>query len=170
MLKIFCHRIDLLNEWVGKYSSWLVIPLTSVILLDVILRYVFNSPTIWAWDVGVQLLGAIAILGGGYAFLYGAHIGIDVLVERLSPRRRTIVEIITYLFFLFSVGILLWKTTSAAWTSALSREVFHSFFMPPIYPLKIVMAFGIFLLFLQGLAKFLRLLSTISSSKAGGEA
>lgn len=170
MLKNICHRIDLLNEWVGKYSSWLVIPLTFIVTYDVVLRYIFNSPTIWAWDIAVQLLALIAILGGGYALLVRAHIGIDVIVEHTSPKKRAIIDLITYVFFLFSVGILLWKTTSAAWVSAQNREASFSFFAPPVYPLKIVMAVGVFLLFLQGIANFIRLLSKISSSKAGGKA
>ena len=170
MIKSFCNRVDRVNEWVGKYVSWLVIPLTVVVTYDVILRYIFDSPTIWAWDIAVQILATIAILGGGNALLVGAHIGIDVLVERLSPRKRAIIGLITYVFFFFSVGILLWKTAVGAWASALIGERSYSFAAPPVYPLKIVMAVGVALLFLQGIANFIRLLSTVSSSKTGGNA
>ncbi len=169
MLKIFCDRIDFLNKRVGEWASWLVIPLTLVITLDVILRYIFNSPTIWAWDVGVQLLGALSMLGGGYALLYGAHIGIDVLVEHLSPKRRAIVEMIIYLLFFFSMGILLWKTLSATWLSVQTGERSSSFLSPPVYPLKIVMTVGVSLLLLQGLAKFVRLFLVVKSPESGGK-
>jgi len=170
MIKTFCDRIDRVNDWVGKYVSWLVIPLTFVVTYDVVLRYLFDRPTIWAWDIAVQILASIAILGGGNALLVGAHIGIDVIVERISPKKRAVIGLITYVFFFFSVGILLWKTTAGAWASALIGERSYSYAAPPVYPLKIVMAVGVLLLFLQGIANFIRLLSKISSFKTGGNA
>jgi len=42
MLRNFCHRIALVNEWVGKVFNWLVIPLTFLVSMDVILSYVCN--------------------------------------------------------------------------------------------------------------------------------
>lgn len=167
MLNRFCLLVDGVNERVGRYACWLILPLTLVVFFDVLLRYAFNSPTIWAWDVGVQLLGAIAILGGAYALLHGAHIGIDVIAERMTPRKRRINDFVMYLLFFFSVGILAWKTTAAAWTSVETREKFFSFFMSPIYPLKAVMAVGVLLLLLQGVSNFLHLLRPAPPAESG---
>jgi TRAP-type mannitol/chloroaromatic compound transport system permease small subunit len=164
-MKSFCRFIDSLNEWVGKYSGWLIIPLTALVTYDVILRYVFNRPTIWAWDINIQLLGAMVILGGGYGLLHDQHIGVDVLVARLSPRRRAVIDLITSAFFFFGIGVLLWKAASDAWFSLEIREVLSSVFSPPIYPFKILMVVGILLLFLQGLAKFIRDFTTVTSTE-----
>jgi len=135
-MKSFCCFIDSLNEWVGKMASWLIIPLTAVVTYDVILRYVFNRPTIWSWDINIQLLGALVVLGGGYAFLHDSHIGVDALVIHLSARRRAIVELITSAFFFFGIGVLLWKAALDAWFSLEIREFTPAFFHPPYIPLK----------------------------------
>ena len=168
MLRSFCSTIDNLNEWTAKIGSWLIVPLTLLVVMDVTLRYVFNRPTIWAWDIAVQLLGGIAVLGSGYALLVGAHIGIDVFPQHLSKRKKGVLEIITYTFFFFSVGVLLWKTTLAAVISVQTKEMYNSFFRPPIYFLKVAMFVGFLLLFLEGIANFIRNLLNIISPRAGG--
>jgi TRAP-type mannitol/chloroaromatic compound transport system permease small subunit len=165
MGKSFCRRIDSLNEWVGKISGWLIIPLILLVVYDVTLRYVFNRPTVWAWDINIQLLGALVVLGGGYALRNGAHIGVDVLVNQLSPRKRAIVDLITSVFFFFGVGVLMWKAIGDAWFSVQIRELYTSVFAPPIYPFKILMVGGILLLLLQGVVKFIQDLSTVTSNE-----
>lgn len=156
MVKKFCHSIDMLNEWAGRIAAWLIIPLCLIVTYDVILRYIFNRPTVWAWDIDVQLLGASVVLGGGYTLLYNGHIGVDVFVEGLSKRKRAIVEAITSVFFFLGVGVLVWEGAKVAWFSVETREVDFTYFAPPVYPLKVVIAIGFLLLFLQGIAKFIR--------------
>ena len=169
MLLSFCRVIDTVNEWVGKTSQWLVIPLTLIVTLEVILRYVFERPTLWAWDVNIMLLGALGVLSGGYILLHKGHVRVDVLVVRLSSRKRAIIELFTVPFFLLAIGILLWQWVPEAWHSIQTREKFTSVFMPPIYPLKIVIVSGILLLLLQGVADIVRNIITLASPKGGDE-
>lgn len=157
----FCQIIDNLNEWVGKILGWLIIPLMLLVVYDVILRYIFNRPTIWVWDINIQLLGALVVFGGGYALRHGAHIGVDALVVHLSPAKRALVDLITSFFFFFGIGVLLWKATMDAIFSIQIKELYTSVFAPPIYPFKILMVLGIFLLFLQGMVKFIKDLNLI---------
>ena len=167
MLKGFCRGVDLLNEWTAKIAAWLIMPLCLLVTFDVILRYVFNRPTVWAWDINVQFLGALAALSGGYTLLEKGHIGVDVFVVDLTPKKQVMVELITSLFFFVGVGVLLWQSGVAAWFSVRTKEVDYTFFAPPLYPLKVIIALGFFLLFLQGMAKFIRNLAFLVSGKEG---
>lgn len=163
MLEKFCRTVDSVNEWTGRISAWLIIPLSLIVGYDVGLRYLFNKPTVWAWDINVQLLGAMAVLGGGYVLLHNGHIGVDVLVTGLSKRRRAIVELATSVFFFLGSGMLVYTSVVAALYSVRTREVDASYFAPPMYPLKVVLAVGFFLLFLQGVVKFIRDTRTVLS-------
>lgn len=167
MLKDFCQIVGTLNEWTGRIAAWLVIPLTFLVTVEVILRYVLNRPTIWIWDVNVQLLGAMVALGGGYTLLHEGHIGVDVFVVGLPSRKQVIIQLFTFIFFFLGVGVLLWQGGMAAWASVKIMEVDYTFFAPPVYPLKVVMAVGFFLLFLQGVAKFIRDLIVLVSREEG---
>lgn len=155
--------VDLINEWVGRVVSFLIIPMTLVAVIEVILRYVFNRPTIWAWDVNMMLLGAFTVLTGGYVLLKEGHVSMDVFVSRLSPRVRAVIALITSLLFFFSIGLLVWQGGLEARESLLIGEKVNSVWGPPLYPLKILWPIGAFLLLLQGVATFIRDLNTARS-------
>lgn len=148
--------IDLANDWAGKIFSFAFLPLTLIAVFEVVARYVFNRPTIWAWDINLQLSAIIIIFGGGYTLLKGEHVLVDVFLTNLSKRKRAILDSITGLLLLFSIGILTWKAAQMGWESFITREQLSSIWEPPIYPLKIMVPIGAFLFLLQGIAKIVR--------------
>lgn len=148
--------IDSINEWMGKIVAWLFIPLVCIITYEVVLRYVFNNPTLWAWDINVQFMAAVVVGGGGYALLHKGHVTIDILVGKLQVRKRALCEVIIGILLIGSVGLLLWRMSLGAWHSVIIRENFNSAFAPPIYPLKVFMMVGIGAMLLQGIADWIR--------------
>lgn len=165
MLKKFCDIIDKLNEWTGEMAAWLILPMCFLVTYDVILRYAFNSPTTWAWDINVQFLGAMVALGGGYALLHDSHVGVDVILTSLSEKKRIMVELITFVFFFLGIGVLVSVGIMQAWISVKTMEVDYTYFAPPVYPLKSLIAAGFLLLFLQGISKFIRNIITYRHSE-----
>jgi TRAP-type mannitol/chloroaromatic compound transport system permease small subunit len=80
----------------------------------------------------------------------------EIFHNRLSPRGRAILDLITApLFFLF-IGILLWKGGEFAWSSISRMETSGSYWGPPLYPFKAMIPIGAFMLAMQGLTKFIR--------------
>ncbi len=154
--------IDRINRRVGDLVSYLVLPLMGIAMLEVTLRYVFNRPTIWAWDVNIQLLAAIVVLAGGYTLLTGRFVVVDILVSRLSTKRRAWLDVITSVVVFFVLIMLLYFGAKAAWASWLIKEHTSSNWRPPIYPLKIAFFVGIILLFLQSISVFIRNLFTVA--------
>ncbi|MFC1870853.1 TRAP transporter small permease subunit [Chloroflexota bacterium] len=153
--------IDRISELVGKAASFLVLPLAGVMGYDVIARYVFNAPTIWAHETTTFLFGALSILGIAYTLKVNGHINVDIIHKRFSPRARAIVDIVTSLLFFSFCSVLLWKGFEMAWSSLIVLEFSaRTPWEPPIYPIKMTMPIAAFLLLLQGLAKFIRDLTT----------
>lgn len=163
--KSFLHLADTINEWVGKVVGFLIIPITTITVLEVMLRYIFNRPTIWAWDMNLMLMGAFTILPAGYVLLKGGHVAIDLYVVRLSPRRRAMVDLFTSGLFFISIGLLLWQSGIAAFESVQRKEIINSVWGPPLYPLKILWPIGALVLLLQGVAKFIRDLAIVCSKE-----
>jgi TRAP-type mannitol/chloroaromatic compound transport system permease small subunit len=164
--KGFADRIDIISERVGYVVSFLILPMTLISVIEVILRYVFNRPTIWAWDVNMMLLGGLTVMAGGYALLKEGHVAMDAFVSRMSPRGRAVTAVITSLLFFFGIGILAWQSGVAAWDSFLMREEVNSVWRPPLYPLKMLWPIGVLLLLLQGVAGFIRNLNKTRSKEA----
>jgi TRAP-type mannitol/chloroaromatic compound transport system permease small subunit len=98
-------------------------------------------------------MGAFA---GAYALLKNTHVSVDIVSSRLPPRVQTIINIITFFFFFIFVGCLIWFGAKEAWSSFMSNEHEISTFASPLYPIKTMIPIGATLMFLQGIAKFIR--------------
>lgn len=154
--KQIVRGIDTLNEKVGSYVAFLVIPVIGIISYEVTARFVFNAPTIWAGDVTTLVYGVLVALLGGYALLYDGHVRVDILFERLSPRGKAMADLITAPFAFVFVASFLWFATEIAIDATASREVLNTVFAPPTFPLRLILALGVLLLLLQMIAKVIR--------------
>jgi TRAP-type C4-dicarboxylate transport system permease small subunit len=105
-LKLFCSIIDKIVMWTGKAASYMMPILAFIVVYEVVARYVFDAPTIWAYDLSLFLFGYIAALGGAYAQQKKAHINVDILYLTVSPKVRNIFNLISYslgIFFLIVI-------------------------------------------------------------------
>ena len=158
------RAIDALNEKTGLYSSYLVLPLIGVVIYEVFMRYVFNAPTSWAFELTVFFYGMHYMLGLGDAHRTNTHVCIDIFEARMQPKNRTILRIITNLVLFMPVMscIAIWSVKYAA-TSWAQWERASSSWAPAVYPYKTIMAIGFILFFLAGVSKLLQDFNSLRS-------
>lgn len=153
--------IDSISDLSGKIVSFLILILMGVVLIAVVMRYVVNRPTIWSHETGLYLFGGIIMLGAAYTLRHEGHVRMDALYGRFSPRGRAITDLATFIFFFLFIIVLLWKGWDMTWKAIRFMERTESFWGPVIWPSRIVIPIGAFLLLLQGLAKFVRDILTV---------
>lgn len=168
-MRRFLSLIDATNEWIGRIAWVLVVFVMVSMTIEVVSRYGFNHPTSWVWDVSKQLGAVFYMLGGAYALLHYAHVRVDVIYARFSPRRKAIIDLITSTLFFFFCIILVWKGWELAWASTLRREAENSILAPPLYPLRWLFVVAVFLMMLQGVVEFVRDLNTAITGKEAAE-
>lgn len=162
----FLHCIDATNEKIGKAISYLLIPLALITVTEVTARYVFDKPTIWAWDANAQIFGVLILLGGGFTLLRNRHVSIEAVTEHVPPRVRLILELLAMLMLMFIAVVLIWQGGDEAWTAVVKKEKLNTIWAPYIFHIKILFPVAGILFFFQGLAKFSRDLRKL----IGGEA
>lgn len=148
--------IDFTNVSIGKVASSLMILMALVIIYEVILRGFFNMPTIWAHEISGMMFGGTFMLGAGYILYHGGHVRVDILISRLRPRTQALINIITHLVMALFCVVVLWKSWHYAVLAFVGMHVSDSGWQPVLFPIKFVLVFGIFLLLLQLLAKYIR--------------
>jgi TRAP-type mannitol/chloroaromatic compound transport system permease small subunit len=150
--------IDTISIWTGKAVGWMIFPMIFSLVFEVIARYFFNAPTIWANDVATILYGAFFMLGSAYALQRQQHIRTDWLYEKWSIRTRGIVDSVCYIFLYFpGLLIFLWVGYSYAFKSVMLQErIVSSPWMPVIYPLKICIPIATLLLLIQGISELIK--------------
>ena len=156
-LKTLLKGFDWLSEWSGRIFVWLIIPLTVVVVFEVVSRRVFNAPNIWATEVTNYLYGPHFMLVAAYTLLYQSHVSIDIIYGRFSPRVKGILDILTYLVFFFPFCIIVFTEGIVfAQTSWSIGETSDSAALRIVPLVKTVIPITFGLLLLQGLASFIR--------------
>ena len=156
-LKSFLNVLDSVSEWSGRIFVWLIIPLTAVVLFEVISRRLLDSPHIWATEVTSYLYGPHFMLVAAYTLLHRAHVSIDIIFQRFTPRWKGIIETFNYLVFFFPFCIIVFhQGILFAKTSWEIHETSGSAALPVVPELKTVIPLTFALLLIQGLANFIR--------------
>lgn len=157
-MKTLIRSIDQLNQKVGLAVRWVAIGMLVVTTYEVVARYLFNAPTVWAHQTVMILGGALVPLAWGWVHLHGGHVSMDAIHRRLSRRAQAIVNAVCNVLFLFPlVGLLTYISGARALRSWLAGETWIvSIWQPPMGPSRTVLMLGFVLLFLQGLAHFVR--------------
>ena len=154
----FIHAIESLNIWVGRAFAWCIMILTLAVSYEVFVRYVLNAPTVWAFDVMIQMYGALFLMAGPYALAQDSHVRADVIYRLMPVRWQARLDFILYIIFFFPGMLALfwfgWEIASDSWRY---KEVsINSPAGVQVYFLKTLIPIAGFLLILQGIAECMR--------------
>ena len=150
--------IDGFTDRTGNVLAWLMVLLVAVATYEVMARYVFHAPTMWAYDMIYMLYGSMFMLGAAYALLKGAHIRTDMLWEKYSDRKKGIVDSLAYVLFFFPALMLLFFASidDAFYSWRIGERSEQTAWQPIIYPFKAVIPLAYLLLLIQGVSEFLK--------------
>jgi TRAP-type mannitol/chloroaromatic compound transport system permease small subunit len=157
MLLRLAKKIDNASERSVIFAP-LMLPMIVVTMFEVVARYVFNAPTIWANELTQHIFGVYFVIGGAYTLLHDSHAKIDVLYLRLAPWNRAILDCVTYLVFFFPfIVLLLWQITGQAWLSTVRLQGTGTFWNSPVWPTRWGLVLATLWLLVQGLANYIRI-------------
>jgi TRAP-type mannitol/chloroaromatic compound transport system permease large subunit/TRAP-type mannitol/chloroaromatic compound transport system permease small subunit len=167
--------IDVINYRVGQIISLLLVPLLVVVVLEVLSRNSFSilqnagfedfartlglGPTLWVYDTSRMIAGVLFMAAAGYGLMRGVHIRADFLYRGWSAKTQATVDATLYLLFFMPSMIFFTVIASDFWWLAFSRgETMQvdSAWGPLLWPARLAMPVGAFLLMLQGLPEIFR--------------
>jgi TRAP-type mannitol/chloroaromatic compound transport system permease small subunit len=158
-LKKLVEYIDNISEWTGKIAAFMAGFIILILVYEVISRFVFNSPTFWAYDLSYMFGGAAMALGGAYALKTRAHVRVDVFYGMLKPKGQAITDIVVSLILFFpllTIGLYQGIEFAALSWERQEQVMTGGYWKPYIYPLKTFVPIAFGLLLLQGIADFIR--------------
>lgn len=68
--------------------------MTLITFINVVLRYGFNTGLIWGLEVTLFLFAWLVLFGVSYAVKITAHLGVDAVLNLLSPKSRKVLSLI----------------------------------------------------------------------------
>lgn len=156
------RAIDLINEWIGRLTYWLVLLMVAVGVWNVLGRYIgriigTNLTSNALIEIQWYLFDVVFLLGAAYALKYNEHVRVDIFYKGWSRRRQALANFLGNLVFLIPFSSLMiyyaWGTVANSWKI---REVSPDPGGLPRYPIKFAIIVAFVLLILQGISEAIK--------------
>lgn len=161
LLKI-SRAIDLINEWIGRLTYWLVLLMVAVGAWNVLGRYIgrivgINLTSNALIEIQWYLFDVVFLFGAAYALKYNEHVRVDIFYKGWNRRRKALANFIGNILFLIPFSSLIifysWGTVINSWKIL---EMSPDPGGLPRYPIKSAIIFAFILLILQGISEAIK--------------
>ncbi|NNG02532.1 MAG: TRAP transporter small permease subunit [Inquilinus sp.] len=152
----FIAIVDRINRLIGRVVMYGIFAMMGVLLWSSISK-TFFVPSLWTLEIAQFAMVAYYILGGPYSIQLGSNVRMDLLYGTWSNRRKAWTDAITVLFLIFYLGVLLWGgIDSTIYAFKYGGERSPTAWRPYLWPIKVIMCVGIFLMLLQSVSELFK--------------
>ena len=146
-----------LTDWLGDLSAWLFFATGAMLTWEVLARYVFAAPTIWAAEISQMFLIWGMYLALPRTIMRRENISIEVVHELLPAWARKACDFFALAFIVFFCAVVLWYGWEIAWDSFERGRSTGTMLNIPNWWIEMIIPFGFGLSLLACLANLLRL-------------
>jgi len=125
------RAVDRLNQFLGLSVSHFYLVCACITAYEVIMRYFFNAPTLWGFEVVMVVCASAWVLSGPYVTMRRAHIAITVLYQYTSGRTRWWLDLFILLVTLIAMLMLCYAVWGAMYAAVSTVERSGSSFNSP---------------------------------------
>lgn len=111
-------------------ASTVLFGLMFYVTAEVAMRYLFNRPLPGHLELTQLFIAPAVFLALSYVQEYRGHVGMDLLVERLSRRARAVVDVFVLLVALATFVVITWFSWTSAWMSWEMGDVTPTAYLP----------------------------------------
>lgn len=152
----YVRRVDGLNRFIGRVVMYGIFVMMGILLWSSISK-TFFLPSLWTLEMAQFAMVAYYILGGPYSIQLGSNVRMDLLYGEWSRKRQAWTDAFTVLFLIFYLVVLLWGgIDSTMYSFQYGGERSPTAWRPYLWPIKVIMVFGIFLMLLQAISELLK--------------
>lgn len=151
------RAIDGMSERIGRLVYWLVLAVVLISAANASVRKAFNYSSNSFLEIQWYLFSVIFLLGAGYVLLHNAHVRIDIIAGRLSARAQNWIDVFGIVFFLFPMALVIMKLSWPLFMDSFTRnEVSTNAGGLIIWPARLLVPIGFFLLIVQGVSELIK--------------
>ena len=127
-----------------------------VVVLDVVLRYFFNAPLFWSYElISLYLMVGLFFFALSDTLANNAHVSVDILHQYLPARLRHAAEFIGYACVIPVFAGILYMSTLATWQSYRGADVLAGHIAWPTWVASICVPLGIAVILLRMILRFI---------------
>ena len=145
--------IDAINRTIGRIFAWILLPMICLTAFEVFSRYVLKSPTVWAWELIIQIWGLMLMACGGYCYWKGGLVRVDLLYNKFPVKVRCGINIATAILVLICMGLVFIYGINIFLLSFRLNERISSVWGSPMWTIRFWVPLGAALMFIQAISE-----------------
>lgn len=152
---IYVRVVDRINHLIGRATMFMIFAMVGVLFYSSITK-TFFLPALWTLEFAQFLMVAYFLLGGAYSIQQDGHVRMDLIYDRWAPKTKFRWDTVTGIFMIIYLCFLLFGSVSSTIYAFEYWERSYSSWRPYMWPIKLVMTFGIFMMLLQAISQFFK--------------
>lgn len=152
----YVRCINSVNMRVASLLQYGVFALVGVLLFEGFSRYFFNAPRVWSIELATFIMGTYFLVAGGYTLLREAHVRMDVLYSKWTPKRRAILDLVTFPLVGIYLSVCIFGGIRNIEYSLRVNQHSITMWSPPLAPIKVIITVACVLLFAQVISFVIR--------------
>jgi len=164
ILSQYVKFVEAVNYRVGRITMYGIFVMVGVLLWSSISK-TFFTPSLWTLEIAQFAMVAYYILGGPYSIQLGSNVRMDLFYSSWSDRKKSWFDAITVLFLIFFLVVLLYGGYDSTEYAFKYGERSATAWRPYMWPIKVVMCTGIFLMLLQSTCELIKDIAKIRGVK-----
>ena len=137
--------VDRVVTVLSRLTMFLTVVVVVITFYEVVMRYLFQSPTLWVNELTLWLGSVIFLVAGAYTMQRRAHIRITAIYDIVPRSVRLVFDIVAVLVVVAYASMMIYAGFGVAFDTLMRWERFGTFWNPPIpatvKPLVLVVTF-----------------------------
>jgi TRAP-type mannitol/chloroaromatic compound transport system permease small subunit len=159
--RAYVHTVDAVNYRIGRIMMYGIFVIFAVLLWSSISK-TFFLPSLWTLEVAQFAMVAYYIMGGPYSLQLGANVRMDLFYGEWTIRQKAWVDVFTVFVLIFYLSVLLYGAIDSTTYSFKYNERSPTAWRPFMWPIKLTLCVGIFLMLLQAISELIKDIATIN--------
>lgn len=97
---------DKFADFIGMITAITMVLMIINVFYDVIMRYFFKAGSIAMQEMEWHLFSVIILLGVAYTLKEDGHVRVDLIYDRLTPKKKAMINMVGAVFFILPIAIL----------------------------------------------------------------
>ena len=152
----FIKYVDAFNYRIGRVAMYGIFVMMGILLWSSISKTFFN-PSLWTLEMAQFCMVGYYMLGGPYSIQMGSNVRMDLLYGEWDNHRKAQIDAITIIFLIIYLIFMIWGGwESFMYSLSYGGERSSSIWRPYIWPIKLIMLFGLSIMLLQSISEFFK--------------
>jgi len=159
--KYYVRIVDRFNYLIGRVMMYSLFFMLGILLWSMYTKAVHVVPSFWTLEMAQFSLVAYYMVGGAYSMQLGSAVRMDLFYGNWSAKKKAGVDSCTVFLLIFYLGVMLYGGIDSTAYSFEYNERAPSLWRPYMWPVKMVMCFGILLMLLQAISELIKDIATL---------